>query len=190
MPRRKRPEYRHHPDDKTRQVVEPLRRHIVELQQDLDDLPSEGEHYASIYVNVGSGATAQTTNGSADTFDVVTGFATEGANGDDEGLEADKAKNRVVLSEIGAYEIGFTCSFSGSANAVMTCKAFIDGTACPNCVFTRKLGGTGDVGSASFIGVVGDVSAGAVLDVRVACDGTSKSFKPWHMALSAHHLHS
>jgi len=139
--------------------------------------------YGDIYVE--SGTTTQVTNGSADTFDVVTGFnTTEGSNGEFSGTNPVKASNKITLDKPGRYMVTFTCSYEGTSNTIYTLKAFIGGAAVPSSQFQRKIGTGSDVGSSSFQGIL-SATAGQDLDVRVSSPDTSVNFIPRFMNLSA-----
>lgn len=137
------------------------------------------EAYGEIYVS--GGAATQVTNAVGGTFDVITGFTTIGAS-----MNTTPAlgPDQITLDEAGDYKVSFAASFSGTNSATITCRAYLDGVAQPQCSLTRKLGTGGDVGSASFQGII-TATAGQVLDVRVTAAGNSKDFIPAEMSLSA-----
>lgn len=139
--------------------------------------------YAEIWVH--NGATTQVTDGTTDTFNIITGFNTAaGQNGGANGATPDKANNKIVLTKAGRYRISFTVSFEGTTNETFTCAAFVDGSEHNGAAWKRKIGTGTDVASASFHGIV-TATAAQDLDVRVKAVGTSSDFIPRFMNLAA-----
>ena len=68
--------------------------------------------HGEIYID--TGAATQTTNGTADTFDLMTGWNTaQGVDGASSGTTPAKASNKITLDSAGTYKVIFTCSFLG-----------------------------------------------------------------------------
>ena len=141
-------------------------------------VPGSSITHGEIYLS--GGTTNQTTNTTADTFDVITVWA---SNGESNGTTPDQANNVITLDEAGTYLVGFSVSFSGTVQATFECRAYVNGVAQTQCSLERKLGTGGDVGSASFQGIV-TATAGQDLDVRVAADTGSDTFTPSEMNLT------
>jgi len=102
--------------------------------------------------------------------------ATEGTL---EGVIADTTNvvaDTLAPVETGRYEVRATVSFSGEANSVITACVHVNNTPQANIKFDRKLGTTGDVGSAMCSGIL-DLTAGDLVDLRFSCDVSSKTIQ-------------
>jgi len=131
--------------------------------------------YASIYVSDGS--TAQT--GVSTTPAKVTGFAANGPANDD---TPDHTNDQITVGTTGVKKVNFQASFSGTVSTTFTFKLRIDAVeSVLGC--TRVLGTGGDLGSASFNGIL-SLAASEVLTVYVEADGASKSITPQNMQFS------
>lgn len=129
--------------------------------------------YAELYV--AGASVSQTTNATPGTFDTLTLLDTNGLSND---CTADVANDRIVCTRAGKYRASFSASFSGTLSETFECELYntTTSTAYTNCHFERKLGTGGDIGSASFAGIV-TAAANDVFVIRVACtSGASKSF--------------
>jgi uncharacterized protein GlcG (DUF336 family) len=140
--------------------------------------PKTGQEarYASIYVN--DGASAQ---GSISTTPAkVTGFA---ANGPSNDSTPDHTNDQITIVTGGAYLVAFQVSFSGTVSTSFTFKLRIDAVESTlGC--TRVLGTGGDLGSASFSGIL-NLSASEVLTIYVeSAVGSGNSITPADMQLS------
>ena len=78
----------------------------------------------------------------------------------------DYINNQITVNVAGIYKIEGAFSFSASNNVTFFGSGFLDGVELEEIHFTRKIGTAGDVGSASFTGLV-SVTAGQVVDFRV-----------------------
>jgi hypothetical protein len=134
------------------------------------------DDFGEIYIT--AGVTNQTTNASAGTFDLMTGWNTaQGANGESNGCTNAKASNKITLSKAGRYRVDGSFSFSGTANATITLRCYLAAAAQTQLTCERKLSAGGDTGNMSFSGYV-DAAASDDIDVRVASDGASDTFTP------------
>lgn len=88
----------------------------------------------------------------------------------------DSVNGKITITKTGIYFVGTQLSFSGTANATITCGVAMDGVVQNQLRVRRKLGASGDVGSASFAGIVQVTGTPVVLDLRARCDLTTKTF--------------
>ena len=127
-------------------------------------------------ISVFNGSTA-TTGVNSSTQTVVLGFDTDREESGD-GVTADQANNRLIITRAGLYLIGVSASFEGTANEDFVIEAFMtpDNTGTPGGTdigFHRTNGSGGDVGSAARNGLAVRFSAlavggsGAFVDARV-----------------------
>lgn len=122
--------------------------------------------YGSITVN--DAGTPQT---GIDTTPVkITGFDT---NGPSLRCTPDHTTDQIAVGLAGTYLVSFQLSFSGSGAATFNVHAYVNG-ATTNIGFHRKMGSTGDTGSASAVGLV-TLDAGAVITLYGAADASGKS---------------
>lgn len=122
--------------------------------------------YAIIYVD--DGAVEQAAIGVAPAL--LVNWAIDGP---DDGITADQANNKIILDIAGKYLVMFQVSFTGTGNTEFEFELYVDAVATGyRC--SRKLGAGGDVGSASFLGLV-DASALDDLEVYVNADGAAKA---------------
>lgn len=77
-------------------------------------------------------------------------------DGESQGVLVDYTKGCIEIYKPGVYEVRLDTSFSGSGSVEWNVHAFIDNgsTILENIGFHRKLGASGDVGSASTSGLV------------------------------------
>lgn len=129
-------------------------------------------------------STPQTTDATPGAFDVITGFNAN--SGLAQNMTEDSANNKLTSVIAGIYFVIFQVSFSGSNTFTYTLHLYVNGVSQNATGCHRKLGSV-DVGSASFTGLV-SVGAGVDIDVRVACDGASKTFTPEDMQLSVYRV--
>ena len=130
----------------------------AEIQKDLDGVCAE------IYID--SGSTAQSiTNGAS--YVLITGFSADGANGVSINGTADKANNKLTLTENGTYEVKFHISFNGdSSNENWFFAIFNGGVEAGNIHSHRKIGTGSDVGSTGAEGLITVSSAPVDIDLR------------------------
>lgn len=135
---------------------------------------------------VTNGTTTQVTNGSADTYDLITGFNTaQGADRISMNCTLAKAANKITTIFPGLYFVSCGISYEGSASQIYTAQLFTGGSG--SGIFTSRAisaGVGGDRGFMSFGGSRPIVIGAAVdVDLRIASDGTSDNFIPRHMWL-------
>lgn len=119
--------------------------------------------YAGIYVSDGSTGQNILTGTS---YTKLTGFTT---NGESYNCTADAANDKITITKAGKYWVSGSFSFSGSANVTFRICLFYDNTEISKIHLARKLGSGGDVGSASFSGIL-SASANKDIDCRVRHD--------------------
>ena len=85
-------------------------------------------------------------------------------------------ESEIIINHIGTYFVGCQLSFSGTANGTITGGAAVNGVVQNQTLFRRKLGTAGDVGSASFSGLILITGTPTTLDFRARCDMTTKAF--------------
>ena len=94
-------------------------------------------------------------------------------NGPDNGITADAANDKIILDIAGKYLVMLQVSFTGTGSTEFEFELYVNSVATGyRC--SRKLGATGDVGSASLLGIV-DASALHDLEVYVNADGAAKA---------------
>lgn len=96
---------------------------------------------------------------------------------------ANATADQLIVRKTGDYRISLHGCFSGTPNATVTCKTFISGTANNHIAFVRKLGASGDVGSASMAGI-DSLVVGDTVDVRCTTIANTKTINFWAVNLS------
>ena len=82
----------------------------------------------------------------------------------------DEVTGTITLATAGNYKVECQLSMiTGTVNTTVFVSAFLDGVEQEQCHFTRKISTSGDVGSASFTGIL-TATAGQVLDLRLRHD--------------------
>lgn len=117
--------------------------------------------YAGIHVH--SGAVAQSIPTGA-TYEKLTAFTDNDPN-----LEAvpDADNDKITLNSTGVYKVDSSFSMmSGTANATFFVSLFQGGAEVESVHFSRKITIAGDVGSASFSGIINVTTAPVDIDVR------------------------
>lgn len=139
----------------------------ISAQDMRDVLVSVHGVYGAIYAE--NGSTAQT--GISDTAAKMTGFS---ANGISSGTTPDYTNNQITLGSDGIYLVFLQVSFTGTASKTFECQIRNnDGNT--NYHSNRKLGATGDVGSASCLALL-SCSANDVMSVYVLSSDGGSSF--------------
>lgn len=90
------------------------------------------------------------------------------------GFSGNTTADRLVSIVTKDYHLGCQASFSGNANIIVTGAIFKNDVLQDNLVFVRKFGTTGDVGSASIMGIV-YLNNGDYIDLRFSSDSNSKT---------------
>lgn len=108
---------------------------------------------------------------------------TEGVTADVGGVTADSLSPDAT----GRYEARAMVSFSGSVSITVTGCVHVNGAPQANIKFDRKLGATGDVGSAALSGVL-DLTAGDLIDLRFSNDGANKTINIYRCNLLIHRV--
>lgn len=121
--------------------------------------------YAGIYV---ADASAAQSIANGTTYTKSTAFTT---NGNSANCTSDAANDKITITKTGKYLVNGTCSFSsGTSNVVWKGCAFLNGVEQSNIHWARKVGSSGDVGSASFMGTINVTSVPVDLDMRFRHD--------------------
>lgn len=127
---------------------------------------------------MGVGAQIYTSGGSTGTS-VGTSYVTVpfASDGEEDLAIADAANDRIEVgaSGDGVYLAIGQFSFSGTASATFTLKLAVDGSRKDAISCKRKVNSSGDVESASFVGLV-SLADGEYVTVEVAADAASKTF--------------
>ena len=144
-----------------------------------------GEYYLG-EIKVVTGSTTQITNGTGNTYDLITGFNTA-AGSDAFGLNMTpaKASNKITTIFAGLYKATFSASITGSESDDYSVQLFQDGNATGIiCIRTIGTGQGSEKGNFGFSNRPVVIAAGKDVDVRVACTSASKNFIPLHMSLT------
>lgn len=148
--------------DNARENIDP---HVKTKVVNTKELIYDG-NYANIHVD-DSNASAQTIPTGA-SYTKVTGFADNGLNSKS---VPDATNNKIIFGTPGTYLVSHNSSFTGNTNNVTYyVAAFLDNVEQNNLHFVRKLGTAGDVGSASFCGIINVPTANMELDIRIRQD--------------------
>ena len=89
----------------------------------------------------------------------------------------DYLNSKITINAVGVYFVGVQASFSGTANAIIEGAVYLGGIRKESIRFRRKLGATGDVGSASAIGIMIVTGTGAAVEFYARTDSGTPSFK-------------
>lgn len=144
--------------------------------------------YAELYLDDadGTGGTDITVT-TAGTFYGMKNFL-EGHN---DGMLLDVSNTTADLVTVltdGDYGIFFSGSFSGSANAQVSCSAFISGVRNTHIAFTRKLGAAGDVGTVAMHGI-DELSVGDYVDLRCTSSLNGHTINFWNTTMLVELIH-
>lgn len=152
-----------------------------------DNLVVQADHsYCGLYEDNDSGSTINlTTTGQYYQWATATAGTCYGVNY----VSADTDNDRLVIGAAGTgnYSISLHLSFSGSANAVISCAVFKSGVRAGNISLKRKLSTTGDVGDASAHGIISVVPEN-YLDIRCSADGDSKIITIYRANIVMHRI--
>ena len=113
----------------------------------------------------------------------ITGFT---KNGPTLRCISDHTNDKITISLPGVYSVAGQMSFSGSGAATFAVHVYKN-TSNTSIGFHRKMGATGDVGSASMVGLV-DCAEGDDLSIWGAADAGSKTATLIDAQLTAHLL--
>ena len=151
----------------------PLVQSGANVQTTINDLSAFKESTYSGYGNiyVASGATAQTTSGTANTYTTLTAFTTDGP--DNGAVTADAANDRLTLAT-GIYQITFNATFTATNNHTFLFRCFnsTTATAFANTVGKNHTQST-DAHQVGFSGLI-SVTGTTNVVVQVASTGTSQ----------------
>ncbi len=126
---------------------------------DLDDTA-----YANIHVH-DAGAGAQTIPYSATVYTKLTGLVDDGEFKNCTPVGSDA---KITINKTGRYLVTFSCSFTADTNSVVCyIAAFLNGVEIDPLHFVRKISTGGDIGSASFAGILEVDTPNHDLDVRM-----------------------
>lgn len=92
-------------------------------------------------------------------------------------ITPDYANDRITVNHVGTLFVGIQASFSGGANAVVEGAVYLDGARQESIRFRRKLGATGDVGSASALGILQATGTGMDIEFWARVDSGTPNFK-------------
>ena len=92
-------------------------------------------------------------------------------------INADYANGRVIVNHVGVLFVGIQVSFSGSNSAVIEGAIYLDGVRQESIRFRRKLGLSGDVGSASALGIIQVTGTNMALEFYAKADSGTPNFK-------------
>ena len=92
-------------------------------------------------------------------------------------ITPDYLNDRITVNHVGTLFCGIQVSFSGGANAVIEGAVYLDGVRQEPIRFRRKLGGTGDVGSASALGVIQATGTSMDVEFYARADAGTPNFK-------------
>jgi hypothetical protein len=130
----------------------------------VDDYLYEDGTFAEIYVADGSTAQSIPTG---TTYTKCTLFTTNGASSN---CTADATNDKITITKAGKYRVSGTFSMkSGTNNVEFKGTVFYDGTEQSNIHWERKIGVAGDVGNASFSGIL-TAAANKDIDLRIRHD--------------------
>jgi hypothetical protein len=82
---------------------------------------------------------------------------------------SDAVNDQITINSAGVYRIEGSFSFSAANNKTFFGALFLDGVEVESIHFTRKIGVAGDVGNASFTGLL-SITAGQIIDFRMRHD--------------------
>ena len=120
--------------------------------------------YAEIYKN------DNVTTQSFPTGTTYTKLVNFGANGNASIAVPDYVNNKITLTA-GIWRVHFTTAIlCNTNNVIISSSAFLAGVEKQQCHFHRKLATLGDMGAASFDGIIEVTTATADLDVRIRHD--------------------
>jgi len=134
--------------------------------------------YGQIYGDVAGSTMTLTDQG---TWYKIESFVAAGPPG--HAVTQDAAGSRMVTQFAGVYQIGFTCSFEGSANSTYEIQAASDGVPVPG---VRSVTQT-QVGGAVAVSAVGlaSLAVGQAVTLQVKCtSGPKRVFTPLSVSLS------
>lgn len=109
------------------------------------------------------------------TYTKITGFIDNGYSDMNGNVTPDATNSKITLGHLGIYKVSGAFSFSsGVGNINFYGTLFLDGVEQSQIHFKRKIGTSGDVGSASFTGFIQVTSQPVDIDFRIRHDsGTS-----------------
>lgn len=124
--------------------------------------------YAGIHVH--GNTTAQTiANGTS--YVKIINFSD---NDDSLNCTPDATNNKITIESDGVYKVEGQFSFTAANNKTAFGAIFLDGVEIESIHFTRKIGTAGDVGSASFTGLL-TILSGQEVDFRLRHDDTAST---------------
>lgn len=140
--------------------------------------------FGQIYIAGGTGT--QNTNATPDTFDLITQFNSDGANGlSTAGATPDKANDKIILVDTGHWLVLWNISFNGASGSPdYTCSPFLAGTEVSVARAGRETSST-DTGNFGSFGIIDNDSASQDLDLRIAANDASKAFEVVEASLLA-----
>ncbi len=121
------------------------------------------------------------------TYTKVINFDTDGV---DNNCTSDFANNKITITDSGKYIVNGSFSMSsGTNNVELFGSLFVDGAEIDEIHFQRKISTLGDVGSASFSGLIDVSSIPVDIDFRVRHDNAgSINFTFSYMNLSVYRI--
>ena len=138
----------------------------------IDALVGGDVEYGEIYNNsTGTAVVALSTS-----WTKVTG-SFQGETISSTNVAPDYVNDRITVNHVGTFFVGLQVSFSGTANAIIEAAVYLDGVRQEPVRFRRKLGATGDVGSASAIGIAQVTGTAMDLELYARADSGTPNFK-------------
>jgi hypothetical protein len=92
-------------------------------------------------------------------------------------ITPDYDDDRITVNHVGVLFVGIQASFSGGNNAVIEGAVYVDGVRQEPIRFRRKLGSTGDVGSASASGIINVTGSPVDVELYAKADSGTPNFK-------------
>ncbi len=124
--------------------------------------------YAEIHVHDASAAQSIPTG---TTYTKLTSFAD---NGFSSNCTPDATNNKITFTKTGIYKVSCSMNFSsGTANTVFWIAPFLNGVEQDHIHIKRKISASGDVGSATMVGIIDVTSTSIDLDIRARHDNGS-----------------
>jgi hypothetical protein len=140
--------------------------------------------FAEIHLHDGSTAQSIPTGVG---YEKIDGFVD---NGESANCTPDAANDKITITVAGKYFVSGSVSWmSGTNNTIFYVAPFLNAVEQDKIHFNRKVSVAGDVGSASFNGIIDVTTVPWDLDVRVRHgDGGSVNFTPAYMNLTVFYL--
>jgi hypothetical protein len=140
-------------------------------------IPSPNQIYGGMYETAGGTAITLTTAGTY--YQWVN--TTVGASN---GMTVSATSDDITVLTAGTYHVTGTCSFTATANAIITMRVYEEGVGQTNCTGQRKISAGGDVGNMGLNCFIASVVNDSY-DLRFTADADTKSVVPTECNLTA-----